>query len=125
MFRDVFTILGTTDPGRLSAFYVDHLGFAHGYRWPDREDAVFRVVSLGSFSLGLSSTESQAPLGRASLWLYTNDLDREIERLRQSGVVVVAEPADTEWGERMSTVADPDGNLVHIGERPQVGAGGL
>jgi hypothetical protein len=52
MFRDAFTILDTADVGRLSAFYVDRLGFEHGYRWPDHGEAIFRVVSLGPFSLG-------------------------------------------------------------------------
>lgn len=117
MFRDAFTILDTADLARLSAFYVDQLGFQPGYRWPDQEEPAFRVVSLDAFSIGLSKTDELPAPGRAALWLYTDDLDREIERLRASGVAVVAEPADTEWGERMATISDPDGNLVHIGQR--------
>jgi lactoylglutathione lyase len=117
MFRDAFTILDTADVGRLSAFYVDRLGFEHGYRWPDQGEAIFRVVSLGPFSLGLSKTESLPSSRRTAFWLYTDDLDREIGRLRGDGVPVVAEPTDAEWGERMATISDPDGNLVHIGQR--------
>jgi catechol 2,3-dioxygenase-like lactoylglutathione lyase family enzyme len=58
MFRDAFTILDTADVARLSAFYVDQLGFTPGYRWPDQEEPIFRVVSLDAFSIGLSKTDA-------------------------------------------------------------------
>jgi uncharacterized glyoxalase superfamily protein PhnB len=75
------------------------------------------VVSLDAFSIGLSKIESLPASGRTAFWLYADDVDREIERLRAQGVRVVAEPAHSEWGERMATISDPDGNLVHIGQR--------
>jgi uncharacterized glyoxalase superfamily protein PhnB len=75
------------------------------------------VVSLDAFSIGLSKTDALPASGRAALWLYTDDIDHEIERLRAGGIAVVAEPANTEWGERMATISDPDGNLVHLGQR--------
>jgi uncharacterized glyoxalase superfamily protein PhnB len=28
---------------------------------------------------------------------------------------VIAEPADQPWGERLASVADPDGYVVHLG----------
>ena len=49
---------------------------------------------------------------------YTDDVDAEVERLCANGGIVLDEPADREWGERMATVADPDGNLLHIGSPP-------
>jgi catechol 2,3-dioxygenase-like lactoylglutathione lyase family enzyme len=123
VFRDAFTILDTADLGRLSAFYVDQLGFRPGYRWPDQEEPIFRVVSLDAFSIGLSKTESLPAWGRTAFWLYTDDVDREIERLRADGVRIVAEPVDTEWGERMATISDPEGNVIHIGQRSQEAGG--
>jgi catechol 2,3-dioxygenase-like lactoylglutathione lyase family enzyme len=117
MFRDAFTILDPADVGRLSAFYVDHLGVKPGYRWPGQGEGDLLRGSLDAFSIGLSKTDSLAPSGRTAFWLHTDDVDREIERLRAHGVAVIDEPVDTEWGERMTTVSDPDGNLVHIGQR--------
>jgi catechol 2,3-dioxygenase-like lactoylglutathione lyase family enzyme len=117
VFRDAFTILDTADVARLTAFYVGQLGFQPGYSWPDQEEPTFRVVSLDAFSIGLSRSDAPPASGRAAFWLYTDDVGREIERLRAGGVAVVAEPADTEWGERMATISDPDGNLLHIGQR--------
>jgi lactoylglutathione lyase len=115
-FRDAFTILQTADVARQSAFYVDRLGFEAGYRWPDHGEPAFVVVSLGPFSIGLSRSDSPAPPGRVAFWLYADDVDAETTTLRRRGVEVVQEPADTEWGERMATVADPDGNLVYLGQ---------
>jgi lactoylglutathione lyase len=116
-FRDGFTILQSADVTRLSSFYAERLGFDRGYRWPDEGEPLFLVVTLGSFSIGFSKSDAPGPAGRVGVWLYTDDVDQEVERLRRERVAVVAEPANTEWGERMATIADPDGNHVHIGQR--------
>lgn len=50
-----------------------------------------------------------------SLWLYADDVDAAVAELQEAGVRVIAEPADQPWGERVASVADPDGYLVHIG----------
>ena len=50
-----------------------------------------------------------------SIWLYTDDVDVAVAELREAGVTIVAEPADQPWGERVASVADPDGYVVHIG----------
>ena len=116
-FREAFTILQTADVARLSSFYVNRLGFERGYRWPAEGEPVFLVVTLASFSLGLSQADAPGPAGRVGFWLYTDDVDQAVEEARREGVTVVAEPADTEWGERMATISDPDGNHVHIGQQ--------
>lgn len=116
-FRDAFTILESADVTRLSSFYADRLGFDRGYRWPDEGEPDFLVVTLGSFSVGLSKSDSVEQASRAAFWLYTDEVDQEVERLRREGVAVISEPRDTEWGERMATVSDPDGNHIHIGQR--------
>jgi lactoylglutathione lyase len=38
-----------------------------------------------------------------------------VDELRAAGVEVVAEPEDKPWGERVVSVADPDGYTIHIG----------
>jgi len=50
-----------------------------------------------------------------SLWLYADDVDIAVTELRDAGVRVVAEPTDQPWGERVASVADPDGYTVHLG----------
>jgi lactoylglutathione lyase len=112
-FRDAFPIFHTADLDCAVAFYRDRLGFAEGYRLDDR----FAVVGLGEFELGLTPVEELEPPGRAYIWLYCDDVDAEIEALRAAGVEIAREPEDMNWGERMASVRDPDGNEILLGQR--------
>jgi uncharacterized glyoxalase superfamily protein PhnB len=111
-FREAFPIFHTPDLVRAVAFYTERLGFEEGYRIEG-----FAVVRLDSFELGLAESTDETPAGRVAIWLYTDDVDAEIERLREAGVELVKEPKDREWGERMGSVADPDGNEICLGQR--------
>jgi uncharacterized glyoxalase superfamily protein PhnB len=114
-FRDAFAIFHTPDLDRAAAFYAEHFGFEERYRYPG-----FAVVGLDTFDLGLAEA-SEVATGRASVWLYADDVDAEIQRLRRAGIEVVREPEDQEWGERMASILDPDGNEVFIGQRLEAG----
>jgi catechol 2,3-dioxygenase-like lactoylglutathione lyase family enzyme len=111
-FRDAFPIFHTSDLERAVAFYRDRLGFEERYRLGN-----FAVVVLDTFSLGLTEVQELEPPGRASLWLYCDDVDAETEALRAAGIEVAHEPEDMEWGERMVAVRDPDGNEIYLGAR--------
>jgi lactoylglutathione lyase len=103
--RDGFPILHTADLDRLAAFY-ERLGLNVAYRF---EDAY--VGLEGPLKLGLAAVERLEPEGRAALWFYCDDVDAEVERLREHAVVK-QEPENMPWGERMAIVLDPDGNQV-------------
>ena len=108
-FRDGFPILHTVDLPRLVAFYVAHLGFEEVYRFGEA------YVSLtGPLKVGITAVSELEPLGRASLWLYCDDVDAEVDALRNAGVEVAREPEDMEWGERVALVRDPDGNEIFM-----------
>ncbi len=109
-FRDGFPIFHTADLPRLAAFYVDRLGCVEAYRF---EDAY--VGLTGPVTLGIAAVEELEPPGRASIWLYCDDVDEEVERLRAAGIEVAREPEDMEWGERMASIRDPDGNEIFVG----------
>ena len=117
-FRDAFPILNTRDLDRLASFYCDALGFERGYRFPAEGPTAFLVVTLGELSIGLAQTPERDEVGRTALWLYTDDVDAEVRRLWDAhGAAVADGPADRAWGERLASVRDPDGNLLHIGSR--------
>jgi lactoylglutathione lyase len=116
-FRDAFPIFHTSDLERAVAFYSERLGFEERYRFPHAGRPEFVLLGLDTFALGLTAVKEVEPAGRAALWLYCDDVDAEIASLRAAGVEVVQEPVDEEWGERMATVADPDGNAIYIGQR--------
>jgi catechol 2,3-dioxygenase-like lactoylglutathione lyase family enzyme len=108
-FRDGFPIFHTADLERAVRFYVELIGCEEVFRY---EDAY--VGLTGPVTLGLTAVQELEPAGRVTLWLYCDDADAEVERLRAAGVEVAREPEDREWGERAGSVRDPDGNEVWI-----------
>ena len=52
------------------------------------------------------------PSPRFELFVYVDDVDSAVEELQEAGVVVLREPEEMPWGERLAYVADPDGNPV-------------
>jgi lactoylglutathione lyase len=132
MISEMFPILTTADLGRALSFYRDLLGGTVTYEFegPDGEPG-YVGLDLGSSHIGIGRDPSlQLPRGRRamSLWVYADDCDVAIHRMREAGVTIVDEPADQPWGERIARVADPDGNEVIVGARgvpPATTAGSL
>jgi lactoylglutathione lyase len=121
MFQEVFPILSTGDLTRALGFYRDLLGFEVTYQFPADGEPGYVALDLGRSHLGLGVDPAAAGPGangrRFTLWVYADDCDAAVEHLRGHGVLVLAEPADQPWGERMAEVADPDGNRVIIATR--------
>jgi len=120
MFTELFPITSTTDMARALAFYRDSLGgtVSHEYVGPDGSP-VYVGIDIGSSHMGIGfSPVAGATQPRSiSIWMYADDCDAAIERLRADGVRITEEPADQPWGERVARVLDPDGNEIIIGTR--------
>lgn len=118
---ETFAILGTRDLERALGFYRDLLGGVVTFSYPDAHGKPIYVgLDLGSSHLGIGveAELADAPRPRAmSLWIYTDSCDSLVDRLRGAGALIVEEPADQPWGERVARVLDPDGNEVLIGQR--------
>jgi lactoylglutathione lyase len=115
-----FPILTTRDLGALLGFYRDLLGFTVTYEFPGPDgEPAYAGLELGPSHLGIGRDPglTDGPSARYSFWLYVDDCDATVERLRAAGVGVVDEPADQPWGERIARVLDPDGNTVIVGQR--------
>ena len=57
----------------------------------------------------------KAPAGpRFEMYVYVDDLDALVTDLRNNGIPILADVADMPWGERVATIADPDGNPVTL-----------
>jgi lactoylglutathione lyase len=114
-FRDAFPILMVADMRRSLGFYRDLIGFEVTYTFPSAEDPQFASFSIEGGKLALATGDKPVESGSTAIWLYADDVDAAVSDLRSAGVPVVAEPADQPWGERVASVADPDGYVVHIG----------
>ena len=120
--EELFPIVSTADLPRALRFYRDLLGGRVSYQFagPDGEPG-YVGVDLGRSHLGIA----RLPPGEAafaerrsiSLWVYVDDCDATIDRLRRAGVIISEEPVDQPWGERVARVGDPDGNEVIVGAR--------
>jgi lactoylglutathione lyase len=124
MFTTLFPIIATSKLQAALAFYRDLLGATVTYEFPGPDGEPGYVgLELGTAQLGIGrdpdATASPSP--RFSLWVYAEDCDAAVERLRTAGVTIVEEPADQPWGERVARVLDPDGNLVLIGQPAAAG----
>jgi lactoylglutathione lyase len=120
MFTSMFPIITTRDLAAALGFYRDLLDAQVSYEFtgPDGQPG-YVGLELGSshFDIARDLDEAGSPSERFSLWVYADDCDVAVERLRGGGVTIVDEPIDQPWGERVARVLDPDGNLVLIGQR--------
>jgi lactoylglutathione lyase len=120
---ELFPIIATRDVERALAFYRDLLGARVTFEYPGPDGApVYVGLDVGASHLGVgldpARGDSPAASRSMSLWVYVDDCDVLVDRLRASGVEIVEEPADQPWGERVARVRDFDGNEVLVGARP-------
>jgi lactoylglutathione lyase len=118
---DVFPIVTTADLDRLLPFYTDVLGGQVEYQFPPEGAPAYVGLQFGKASFGLGHDPAlELPKGGTppiALWLYVDDCDVTVERVRSGGGRIVEEPADQPWGERVARAEDPDGNQLIFGQR--------
>jgi uncharacterized glyoxalase superfamily protein PhnB len=94
--------------------FYERMGFVRTYAFPPEGEPAFVTVERDGSTLGISARTDTAG-DRFGYWIYVDDVDATFESLVDAGAPVVAHPATEGWGERVATVRDPDGNLVHLG----------
>jgi lactoylglutathione lyase len=116
-FRETFPILEVSDVPRSLRFYTELLGFRETFSFDgDDGQPVFASLELeDGTKLAIGGPKDQVESASVAIWLYTDDVDAAVAELQRAGAEVIAEPADRPWGERVASVADPDGYTVHIG----------
>ena len=130
MPKRAFPVVYATDVETTARFW-ERLGFARhvelkpdgqpGYVGLRRDDAELAVTARewaqDRYGLALGAGP------RFEMFVYTDDVDTLIAALRAEGVPVLAGPADMAWGERIATIADPDGNPVALANQARVTPG--
>ena len=117
--ESAFPILTTSDLLRALQFWCDVLGGEVAYKFPPEGEPDYVGIDLGTSHLGIGRDETFTADGpqRISLWVYVEDCDETVAKVREAGGRVVAEAVDEPWGERVARVEDFDGNRVIIGAR--------
>ncbi|MFJ6095142.1 VOC family protein [Williamsia muralis] len=120
MFTELFPILSSRDLDRLVAFYQQACDAQLVYRFPEEGPAGYASLQIGKSSFGIGSDPSapETP-SRGALWLYAETCEDGFDALVSAGAAIVSPPTDMPWGERVADVTDPDGNLIHVGQRPE------
>jgi lactoylglutathione lyase len=121
----VFPVLYAADVTRTARFW-ERLGFERFYQLPADGAPGYVALRRGTAELAVVASEwprdqygltiGDGP--RFEMFVYTDDVDRLVADLRAEGVSVLRDPADISWGERIATVADPDGNPVALANEP-------
>jgi lactoylglutathione lyase len=120
VISQLFPIINAADVARSLAFWRDLIGATVAFEWPAPDGApVYVGLDLGSSHLGIgrASAAGEPTAAAIALWVYTDDCDGLVGRLRAAGATVTEAPTDQPWGERVARVLDPDGNEVIIGQR--------
>lgn len=111
--NDSFPILSVVDLPAAVVFY-ERLGFTRSYTFPDDGPPAFVALERDGRSLGIAKRQQPSD-DRFSYWIYVDDVDGTFAALTAAGAVAEAEPKTEPWGERVASVRDPDGNVVHLG----------
>ena len=127
-----FPVVYATDVRRTAQFW-ERLGFAQFYQLPVDDEPGYVALRRGDAELAVVAGEwSRDRYGlamgegpRFEMFVYTEDVDRLLADLRAEGVAVLREPADMPWGERIASIADPDGNPVTLANESPAAAAKL
>ena len=129
------TFLPHTDPDASLVFYRDTLGFEVrndvGYedmRWitvgsPNQPDTQI-VLTPPAVDPGLTDDERRvineliAKGSYAGAVLATDELQALFERVEASGVEILQEPMEQDWGARDFAFRDPAGNSIRVQQLP-------
>jgi lactoylglutathione lyase len=123
MVSRAFPVVYATNVERAAQFW-ELLGFRRHFQLPPEGDPGYvglhgdtSPAEIAVTSSDWASDRYDLSLGdgpRFEMYLYVPDLDGLVRQLAGAGVAIMREPEDMPWGERIATVADPDGNPVSL-----------
>ncbi len=118
-------VLAVSDVDRAYAFYRHVFGWEHHLAWEGEyvELVVSETDRLGLYVRdGYSETAGAEPVeldGHAStayLYVRVDDLDELIGRLEEAGARPLSPRSERGWGDEAAYFADPDGNVIGVGQ---------
>ncbi|HWM09494.1 MAG TPA: VOC family protein [Solirubrobacteraceae bacterium] len=121
-----FPIVYVRDIPKALEFYGELLGYEEQSRVPAEGDAMFVGLRRDASELGLVHESSPQQLinqgigdgPRFEMFVYVDNVDDTVGKLREADVSVLREPETMPWGERIAYVSDPEGNPITVAASP-------
>jgi lactoylglutathione lyase len=118
-----FPVVYATQVERAARFW-QLLGFSRHFQLPPDGEPGYVGLRDQDSGAELAVTDARWAMDRYGLslgdaprfemYVYVADLDRLVQELNDADVPIMRQPEDMPWGERIATVADPDGNPVAL-----------
>ena len=120
-----FPVVFASQVARTASFY-EKLGFERHFQLPAEGDPGYVGLRRAEYEIAVVAAEwpeQQYGLAtgdrvRFEMFVYVDDVDGTVDKLRAFGMAVLREPAPMPWGERVAYVSDPDGNPVALASSP-------
>ena len=111
--------LNVDDVPASSAFLIEHFGFrermaADGFASLFRDDCGMNVIFLRRGLPTLPADQRDVHATGLILAFDVDDLEVELARLQDEGVIITMPLTAEEWGERAFQVRDPNGVIVQL-----------
>lgn len=92
------------------------------------EDASYAEIALGSLTVGIVDSalaalhlpaefrphDPSAPPAAFELYVEVEDVDEAVRHVVGAGGVLLGEPGDKPWGQRVAYLRDPDGVVIEL-----------
>ena len=111
--------LTVVDVAASVSFFTEHLGYqqqmaADGFASLARDDAAVDLVFLQQGIEVLPADQRHQQASGLIVALTVADLDAELARLQDEGVVITLPLQEEEWGERLFQIKDPNAIVVEL-----------
>jgi lactoylglutathione lyase len=124
MAQRAFPVAYASDVEALASFW-ELLGFRRHVQLPaDGDPGYVGLTRDGGAELAVTHKQwavdryglSAGSGPRFEMYIYVDDLEAMLARLAEAKVRVLRDAEDMPWGERIATVADPEGNPVALSQ---------
>jgi glyoxylase I family protein len=114
--------IASPDPDRLAQWYVERLHFVVVFYDPSNKTSFIKAPNGSMFEI-IASEGPSTPFTRSSpglrhLAITVDEFETDYASLQAAGVKFIADPV-VSGGNKVVFFEDPDGNILHLIQRPQ------